>query len=94
MRQYELIVITEPTFPHEDDKKRAELIQRLLANQELKIVSEENWGKKKLAYEINKKDEGCYFLVTFNSDSFNAKAIEQQVKLTPSVVRYMVTRVK
>jgi small subunit ribosomal protein S6 len=94
MRQYELLVITEPDFPHEDEKKRGELVKRLLTNQEVSNITVEDWGKKQLAYEINKKTEGCYLLITCETNAFGLKELEAQVKLTPSVVRYLLTRIK
>lgn len=94
MRQYELLVITEPDFPHEDEKKRLELVNRLLVNQKFTNLEVTDWGKKKLAYEIRKKDEGCYILIVFVSDAVDLAALDKQVKLTPVLMRYLLTRVK
>jgi len=93
MRKYELMVVAKSDFPHEDEKKRKALIEKLLTDQEgytnLKV---DDLGKKQLAYEINKQTEGCYILATFEANAIHAGKIEQQVKLTDSVLRYLLTR--
>lgn len=92
MRTYELMIVTVPDFPHEDEKKREALVKKLLYEQKTGNVTTTDLGKKRLAYEIKKLEEGCYFLVTIESETINAAKIEQQVKLEPVILRYLLTR--
>jgi small subunit ribosomal protein S6 len=92
MRTYELMIVMTPDFPHEDEKKRVELVSKLLYEQQTKSVVIADLGKKRLAYEIKKLNDGCYLLVTIECDAINAAKIEQQVKLSPAVLRYLLTR--
>jgi len=92
MRTYELMIVTTPDFQHEDEKKREELVSKLLYEQQTKSVTIADLGKKRLAYEIKKLNDGCYLLVAIECDAINAAKIEQQVKLNPVVLRYLLTR--
>jgi small subunit ribosomal protein S6 len=92
MRTYELMIVTTPDFPHEDEKKREELVSKLLHEQKIQKFEISDLGKKRLAYEIKKLEEGCYLLVTIQSDTMDLGKIEQQAKLQPVVLRYLLTR--
>jgi small subunit ribosomal protein S6 len=93
MRTYELMIVTAPDFPHEDEKKRDELVKNLLYEQDIESVATTDFGKKRLAYEIKKVNEGCYLLVAITCNAINAAKIEQQIKLNPAVLRHLLTRV-
>ena len=92
MQKYELMLVTTADFPHEDEKKRTDLVKKLLSDQTISDLVIVDMGKKHLAYEIQKKTEGCYFLVTFAGEGVNIGAIEQQVKLQLMVLRYLLTK--
>ena len=56
----------------------------------LKNVDE--WGKRRLAYEINDRTEGFYYLVNFKADSEFPKELERQYKITEGILRTIVIR--
>ena len=67
MREYEAVYIIKPNF---EDEKYPEIIEKytaLIQNNGGEIVSVEPWGKKRLAYEIEKLREGYYVLTRFNA---------------------------
>ncbi|MCX8008665.1 MAG: 30S ribosomal protein S6 [Patescibacteria group bacterium] len=92
MRQYELMVVVKNDFPHQDEKKRISLVEKLLGGQQYKDLVVEDFGKRLLAYPIKKQTEGCYLLAKFSSSQVSVAVIEQQVKLLDSVLRYLLTR--
>ena len=59
-------------------------------NGELESVDE--WGKRRLAYEINDRTEGFYYLVNFKADSEFPKELERQYKITEGILRTIVIR--
>ena len=56
------------------------------------IESVDEWGKRRLAYEINDKTEGFYVLVNFKADSEFPKELERQYKITEGILRTIVIR--
>ncbi len=94
MRKYEIMYIMRPTI--EDDARKA-LIERfdtVLTSNGAEIIESKEWGKRRLAYEIDDLREGYYQLVTLNS---GAEAIDEFTRLAninESVIRHMTTRVE
>lgn len=92
MRKYELMLVVNPSFPQDDEKKRKELVHSLLADQHLQDLEVEVWGKKQLAYEIKKQTEAIYLVVTFQARQVDSAKLEQKIKLQSEVIRYLLTR--
>ena len=92
MRKYELMVVMKKEFPHEDEKKRNEVIEQMLTGQKIEKLAVSDFGKKQLAYEIKKETEGCYILATFESEAVIISQVEAQVRLMDGVLRYLLTK--
>ena len=94
MRKYEIMYIIRPTV--EDDSKKA-LIERFndaLTSNGAEIIESKEWGKRRLAYEIDDLREGFYQLIKLSSD---AKAIDEFTRLAninEDIIRHMVVRVE
>ena len=86
------MIVAKTEFPHEDEKKRAEFVKKLLNEQIVTDLVITDMGKKRLAYPIQKLDDGCYILVTFKAEAVSMAKIEEQVKLQPLMLRYLLTR--
>ena len=56
------------------------------------VVSVDDWGKRRLAYEIADLKEGYYYIVDFKSDPDHIKEFERRLRLSDSIIRYMVIR--
>lgn len=89
MRKYEAMFIMKSDL---EEEKRNELIEKfksiIESDGEIEEVNE--WGNKKLAYEINKLKEGYYVLVNFKANSDLPKELERNFKISDDVIRYMV----
>lgn len=91
MNNYEMIVILKPNL-EEDQKSQA--LQRLYdaidSNGTLGEV--DDWGIKKLAYEINHLQEGNYVLINFESEPTIIKELERRAQITDQIIKYLVVK--
>jgi small subunit ribosomal protein S6 len=94
INKYELMLITNPAVEAE---RQAEIIDRLRATIEAvkgQIAGVDEWGKRKLAYEIKGLLEGIYTVVTFTATPQAVSEVERVLGITDDVVRYKTLRLK
>lgn len=89
MGKYELLYIVHPDLEASIDKITGN-VRSFIENRKGKINYEENWGKRKLAYEVKKADTGIYVLWFFEAPQSALAKIERDLRLTEEVVRYMI----
>ena len=92
MRQYELMVILDPDI---DERQVAPSLQPFLnvvTTDGGTVDNVDVWGKRRLAYEINKKSEGIYAVVALTAEPATVKELDRQLGLNEAVVRTKVTR--
>lgn len=93
MKKYELLFVLEPNTSEE---KRNQLLEKfkgiIEADGEVENVDE--WGLRKLAYEINKFKEGYYVLVNFTANSETPKELDRNLKIADEVIRHMIVKVE
>ena len=92
LRPYEVMVILDPDL---DERTVAPSLDTYLnvVRQDGGTVDEVDvWGKRRLAYEINKKNEGIYAVVQLQAEPATVKELDSQLTLNESVVRTKVTR--
>lgn len=68
-RNYETVIIFSPLLGEEDVKRAVKKYKKLLQDHDAKIVEERNWGLKQLAYSINGKSNGIYYIMEFATDN-------------------------
>ncbi len=89
-KRYETVFILTPVLSEEQAKEAAKKFAQYLKQQKAKILHEETWGLKKLAYPIQKKSTGFYFLTEYTSDSPSlVKDFETQFRRDERVLRYL-----
>jgi small subunit ribosomal protein S6 len=86
--KYELLYIVHPDLEASIDKI-TDRVRSLITARGGKVTYEENWGKRKLAYEIKKSDVGIYLLWFFEAPKDGLSKIERDLRLTEEVIRYM-----
>jgi small subunit ribosomal protein S6 len=89
MRKYETIIISDPDL---QDQSRADLLDKvrnIIARENGILLDVDDWGSKKLAYEINKKLRGHYFCLTYGGTGDLVKELERILKLSDDVMKYM-----
>jgi small subunit ribosomal protein S6 len=92
VHQYELMVIISPEI---DERTVATSLDKFLAvitKDGGTIENTDIWGKRKLAYEIEKKSEGIYAVVNFTATSATAQELDRQLRLSEAVLRTKVLR--
>ena len=71
MNHYETVFILNPVLSEDQMKETVQKFNKLLKDSKAKIIAEEYWGLKKMAYSIQKKRTGFYYLIEFSSDDIN-----------------------
>jgi small subunit ribosomal protein S6 len=95
MPKYEIVVIFDPFLADADYEAETEKVQEQLRKRGAEITATDVWGRRRLAYPIQKKLEGYYILVSFNGDIPGADLadLEQQLRVNERILREMVTRI-
>lgn len=91
MNQYESIIIVNPNVDEAGLKAIEEKFTGLI-NENGKVESVENMGKKKLAYEIKKCNEGTYLLFNFEAKPASITELERVYRITDEIMKYIVVR--
>ena len=87
MNKYELAVVVNAKI---EDDARADVIEKALITRFGGNVTDiDEWGKKRLAYEIQKMKEGYYYFIHFESDATTPGEIEQRIRIMDNVLRYL-----
>ncbi len=89
MRNYETVFILNPVLSDEQTKEAVGKFTSFLKTNGGEIVSEEKWGLKKLAYPIQKKNSGFYFLVQFTANPEVIGSFETELRRDEKVMRFL-----
>jgi small subunit ribosomal protein S6 len=92
MHQYELMVILDPEIDERTVAPSLDKFLNVIRNDGGTIENVDIWGKRRLAYEINKKAEGIYAVVNFTSSADATVELDRQLKLSEAVMRTKVLR--
>ena len=92
MNKYELTVVVNAKI--EDDVRVAtvEKVKEYVARYGGTVTEVEEWGKKRLAYEVQKMREGFYYFIQFEADATAPAEIERHVRIMENVIRYLCVR--
>ena len=90
MRKYETIFILQPTLDEEAVKANIEKFKGVIENGGGVIENVDFWGKRKLAYEIKKVNEGFYTLINFSADAELPKELDRIFRINDTVVRHII----
>ena len=93
MNKYELAVVVNAKI--EDDARLAtiEKVQRYVTRFGGTITNVDEWGKRKLAYEIQKMREGYYYFIHFEAETTAPAEIEGRLRIMENVMRFLCVRV-
>ena len=90
--QYELMVIINPEIDERQVPTTLDKFLKVITADGGSIDNVDVWGKRRLAYEIQKKNEGIYAVVNFTSTSDAAQELDRQLKLNEQIMRTKVLR--
>lgn len=85
---YELTVLLHPDLEI-DLEKPLKKVEKIITDNSGKIVNQDNWGKKKLAYPIKKQDFAVYVLFEVSIAPANANKVQGLLNITDEVIRYL-----
>lgn len=89
MRKYETVIISDPDI---QDQTRADLfdkIRNIITRENGILLDSDDWGSKKLAYEIKKKLRGFYTCLTYGGNGDLVKELERNLRLSDDVMKFM-----
>ncbi len=91
MVKYESIVVFNPSI---EEEKRSSLLEKFksIIETDGSVESIDDWGVKRLAYEINKGKEGYYYLVNFEANPNLINELERNYRISEDVIRYNVIK--
>ena len=90
MKAYELLFFLHPTLEEEERESAMQRIDSTISAQGGVIDNIDNWGRRKLAYEIDKLQEGDYTLIDFHSEPSSIEEISRVLRITDAVKRFMI----
>jgi small subunit ribosomal protein S6 len=91
VQQYEIAVLYHPDLEIDLDKA-AQKVAKIVTDNGGKVISEDNWGKRKLAYKIKGHDHAVYVFYTVELAADSVKKIELTLNITDEVVRFLITK--
>ena len=92
MKAYELLYFVAPTLDEEARAAVEKRIEGVIAEAQGTIDNVDDWGKRKLAYEIKNLTEGDYILVDFHADPTQIAELDRVLRINDAVVRHMIVR--
>lgn len=92
MKAYELLFFMNPALDEETRAGVLKKIDAMVVENGGAVDSVEEWGKRKLAYPIDKLTEGEYTLVNFHADAAAIAEMDRVLRITDEVIRFMIVR--
>ncbi len=91
-RDYELVILLHPDLEIDLEKPLAK-VRQIIADNQGDIKKEDNWGKRKLAYSVNKEDFAVYVYMEVSLPAETVKKLQSTLNITDEVLRYLLTAV-
>ena len=92
MNNYEIALVVNAKIDEDARTQRVESVKELITRFGGTITNVDEWGKRRLAYEIQKMREGHYYFIQFDADSNAPREIEDRVRIIEDVIRYLCIR--
>ncbi|MBR5351984.1 MAG: 30S ribosomal protein S6 [Prevotella sp.] len=92
MNQYETVFILTPVLSDDQMKETVAKFRKILTDNGAEILNEEDWGLKKLAYQIEKKTSGFYHLIEFKAEPNVIKTLETGYRRDEKVIRFITVK--
>ena len=92
MSKYELALVVNAKIEDEAREAVVEKAKGYVARYGGTVTEVEEWGKKRLAYEVQKMREGFYYFIQFEADTTCPAEVERHVRIMDNVMRYLVVK--
>lgn len=91
MTDYELVVLFHPDLELDIDTPIAKT-EKLITNAGGKLIKRDNWGKKRLAYKINKHSFAVYVYFEFSMDPEKVRQLDEAVRINEEIIRHLIVK--
>jgi len=92
MRKYETIFILDPDLEEEQAQSAVEKVKGIITQNNGEILKVDDWGKRKLAYDVKKKSKGHYFLLHFSGSPALLSELERNFRVMDPVIKFQSVR--
>ena len=92
MRNYEIMYVVRPNIEEDAKKVLIERFEEILTSNGAEIIESKDWGKRRLAYEINDFKEGFYQIVRVKSTDEATNEFDRLAKINDDIIRHIVVR--
>lgn len=92
MNKYELAVVVSAKLEDDDRAATIEKVKEIISKHGGTITNVDEWGKKRLAYEVRKMKEAFYYFIQFEGEATVPAEVESRVRIMENVVRYLCVR--
>ena len=92
MRQYETAFLIAPNLPEEDNEKLISQMAEVVSKKKGTMINVDEWGKRKLAYPIQKFEEAYYVFFLYEGDAAIPVELERRFKQTEPIIRYLTVK--
>ena len=89
MNKYELAVVVNAKIEDDERAQVIEKVKALITRFGGNVTDVDEWGKKRLAYEIQKMREAYYYFIHFEAESTVPAEVEQRIRIMDNVLRYL-----
>ena len=89
MNKYELAVVVNAKIEDEERAQVIEKVKEMITRFGGNVTDVDEWGKRRLAYEIQKMKEAYYYFIHFEADATVPGEIEQRIRIMDNVIRYL-----
>jgi len=93
MKKYETLFVLNSNLSEEDIKSNIEKIKGVI-EQDGTVTNVDEWGKRRLAYEINDMTEGYYVLINFEANPELPKELDRIFRITDAVIRHLIVNLE
>jgi len=92
MNKYELALVVNAKIEDEAREAIVEKAKSYVARYSGNVTEVEEWGKKRLAYEIQKMKEGFYYFIQFEAEADCPAEVEKHIRIMDNVLRYLIVK--
>lgn len=91
-QQYEILLMFDPDLPEGRQEEIVKRTRELIEKAKGKWVRHDVWGRRRLAYEIDRKGEGSYHLLSFDAEPETLEELSRILRITDGVMRHLAVR--
>ena len=94
MLQYETIFVTDPNLTDEEIDELVKLVDQVTVSAGGSVLKVEKWGKRRLAYPVEHREEGIYVLMTIECPTQHVREIDRRYRMNDRILRHLTVRVE